>query len=115
MVYTSLNLPRSRPSLSLRATVVVVAFLVVIFGGGCRRQGGAGPQQYERERREAEEAVARESAERSFRVMNRYPWQERGEPGLEPLPQRISEIESAFRRENDIHRQVMYGRRTEDR
>lgn len=71
---------------------------------------------YEREIEFERAAAIREKSERSGMGISRgYPWQGRGDSGIESLPQRVADMESAFRRESDVHHQVLCGRRDEQR
>ncbi len=97
-----------------RMTVFIACIMLLFAGSGCRRQAEPGPARYEREIELDRAASIRDRSERSEAAMSgRYPWQGRVDPGIESLPQRVAEMESSFRRESDMHHQVLYGSRHE--
>lgn len=99
-----------------RSTILIAGIALLCAGSGCRRQAEPGPARYEREIELDRAALAREKSERSEAgTSGRYPWQGRADPGVESLPQRVADMESSFRRESDLHRQVLYGSRDENR
>jgi len=99
-----------------RVTILFACIALLCTGSGCRRRGDPGPARYEREIELDRAASARATSERAGTwISGRYPWQGRADPSIESLPQRIADMEASFKRESDVHRQVLYGRRDERR
>ncbi len=108
------QLRAATPMMMSRSMVLIACIMLLCTGSGCRRQAEPGPARYEREIEIDRAAAIREKSGRSGTgVTGRYPWQGRGDPGIESLPQRVAEMESSFKRESDVHHQVLYGRRDE--